>query len=439
MKTLFTLIGLVLLTLHFSWAQGSWQISDSLEAGLTDIFFVDTQNGWITTESDTVFHTTNGGETWEVQTFGSDYVVENLFFIDAQTGWLAGDLGTILKTTDGGATWQETNTGVYDLIVSLFFLDASTGFAVGEGGLLLKTTDGGQSWTEQRVPNDTTENQCVFFVDQNNGWIAGVWEESGMILKTTDGGTTWTTVFHDTSYGPFRAIFFTDAMNGWVSGMEGIILHTSDGGSTWQEQRRGLDNEQIRHLYFADANTGWAAGIKGYMLSTTDGGADWDMTALPVNKKIMGMCFTDAQHGWAVTSAGGSKGGKGEGDSEESDSTGTPDSNNSLGYILTYVPQETAIEDELAELSIQNYVLFQNYPNPFNPVTVIRYQIPETTPVRLEVFNVLGQKVSTLVNNVLTPGVYLVEFNALGLPSGIYYYKLQTGNYESVKQMLLIK
>jgi len=441
MKTLFTAVTALMLTLQAAWAQSGWQIADSLEASLTGIVFVDEQNGWIATESDTIFHTTDGGASWQVQTFGSDYVIEDMFFVDANTGWLAGDVGTILKTTNGGATWQETNTGVYDLIVSLFFMDADNGFAVGEGGLLLKTTDGGQNWSAQRVPNDTTENQSVYFVDADHGWIAGVWEESGVVLKSDDGGASWTTVFHDTAYGPFRAIVFTDTLNGWVSGMGGIILHTSDGGLSWQEQRKGLDNEQIRHMYFADENTGWAAGIKGYMLSTTDGGLDWDMTALPVNKKIMGMCFTDAEHGWAVTSAGGSQGGKGGGDGEEGEEgEGTPDSTATVGYILTYTPEETAIDDNSASgFTADDFVLYQNYPNPFNPVTVICYQIPKTTPVRLEVFDVLGKKVSTLVNNLQAAGSHSVEFNAEHLPSGIYYYRLQTETFTSVKQMLLLK
>ncbi len=85
------------------------------------------------------------------------------------------------------------------------------------------------------------------------------------------------------------------------------------------------------------------------------------------------------------------------------------------------------------------FVLEQNYPNPFNPLTVIRYQLPVQSPVRLSVFNVLGQEVQTLVNEVQHAGFRQIEFDGTGLPSGIYFYKLQAGSYIATKRLLLMK
>ena len=85
------------------------------------------------------------------------------------------------------------------------------------------------------------------------------------------------------------------------------------------------------------------------------------------------------------------------------------------------------------------FMLSQNYPNPFNPTTVIRYSIPQAGNVTLKVFNVLGKEVRTLVNNFQHPGSYSVNFNAAGLASGLYFYRLSSGNFVSVKKMLLIK
>jgi hypothetical protein len=85
------------------------------------------------------------------------------------------------------------------------------------------------------------------------------------------------------------------------------------------------------------------------------------------------------------------------------------------------------------------YSLMQNYPNPFNPTTTIRFTIPEKVQVKLEVYNLIGQKVATLVNGELNAGSYNVEFNGTGLSSGIYLYRIQAGNFTSVKKMLLIK
>jgi len=75
------------------------------------------------------------------------------------------------------------------------------------------------------------------------------------------------------------------------------------------------------------------------------------------------------------------------------------------------------------------YSLLQNYPNPFNPITTIRYQIPELSFVTLKVFDVLGGEIATLVNEEKPAGEYEVDFDATGLPSEIYFYKLKAGSF----------
>ncbi len=86
-----------------------------------------------------------------------------------------------------------------------------------------------------------------------------------------------------------------------------------------------------------------------------------------------------------------------------------------------------------------SFALEQNYPNPFNPSTVIKYAVPQDGMVTLSIYNVLGQKVSTLVNQVQKAGRYDVTFDAGGLSTGIYFYKIESGNFSSVKKMMLIK
>jgi hypothetical protein len=85
------------------------------------------------------------------------------------------------------------------------------------------------------------------------------------------------------------------------------------------------------------------------------------------------------------------------------------------------------------------FILNQNYPNPFNSETVIRYALPVTCYIDLSIYNILGQKVLTLVSEKQPAGSHSVEFDAYNLPSGIYYYKLTAGTYQQVRKMLLIK
>ncbi|MCS7211837.1 MAG: T9SS type A sorting domain-containing protein [Chloroherpetonaceae bacterium] len=87
----------------------------------------------------------------------------------------------------------------------------------------------------------------------------------------------------------------------------------------------------------------------------------------------------------------------------------------------------------------QSFALFQNYPNPVNPSTTIRYALPTAAMVSLKVYDVLGREVATLVSERQAAGEYAVPFNATGLASGVYFYRLQAGSYVETKKMMLAK
>ena len=89
--------------------------------------------------------------------------------------------------------------------------------------------------------------------------------------------------------------------------------------------------------------------------------------------------------------------------------------------------------------NILRYNLEQNYPNPFNPATNIRFSLPSASQVNLTVFNIIGQKVKTLINNVISAGEHTVEFNASNLPTGVYIYKITTPQFSEAKKMMLVK
>jgi hypothetical protein len=85
------------------------------------------------------------------------------------------------------------------------------------------------------------------------------------------------------------------------------------------------------------------------------------------------------------------------------------------------------------------YSLAQNYPNPFNPYTIIKYSVPKAVNVKLTVYDILGKEVAVLVNETKQPGFYEAEFNASGLATGVYFYKIEAGKFNSVKKMMLVK
>ncbi|MDR9388308.1 MAG: T9SS type A sorting domain-containing protein, partial [Balneolaceae bacterium] len=107
-------------------------------------------------------------------------------------------------------------------------------------------------------------------------------------------------------------------------------------------------------------------------------------------------------------------------------------------YGFTSDEVGTSIEDW--ETSVPSaYTLEQNYPNPFNPTTNIKFALPNAADVKLEVFNVLGQRVGTLVNGQMNAGYHTVTFDATNLSSGVYIYRISAGQYSQVKRMMLIK
>ncbi len=87
----------------------------------------------------------------------------------------------------------------------------------------------------------------------------------------------------------------------------------------------------------------------------------------------------------------------------------------------------------------EEFSMSQNYPNPFNPATTIKYSIPKGGLVTLKIFNILGQQVVTLVNKEQRAGEYSIEFSLMNLASGVYFYRIQTGNYSLTKKMILLK
>ena len=109
-----------------------------------------------------------------------------------------------------------------------------------------------------------------------------------------------------------------------------------------------------------------------------------------------------------------------------------------IGHATSLVPIDGVVDDG-SGIVPTTFVLAQNYPNPFNPTTVIGYQLPTASDVKLVVFDLLGRKVAALVDERQSPGIYEVRFNAAGLASGVYLYRLTAGNAVQTRKMLVVK
>jgi hypothetical protein len=115
-----------------------------------------------------------------------------------------------------------------------------------------------------------------------------------------------------------------------------------------------------------------------------------------------------------------------------------------IGYgrsdtMMIIVTKGTATSVAALRTTCELFRLDQNYPNPFNPNTTITYALPKSSMVRLSVYDILGQEVSTLVNERTSAGSYQVKFHGAGLPSGVYVYRLQAGDFVQSKKLVVVK
>jgi photosystem II stability/assembly factor-like uncharacterized protein len=226
---------------------------------------------------------------WSPQTLGSLLPLYDVDFVDASNGWACG-FG-IYHTVDGGLTWQEQPTGTNEDYNGISFVDADHGWAVGQDATILHTTDGGQTWHEQ-TSAAIYPLYDVSFVDRDNGWTVGFQD----VLHTTDGGATWTA---QRSIGTSKAVTFTDARTGWATAGGGIV-RTTNAGATWiQSWQTGA---MMFDLSFPTATDGWAAGVEGKVFHTSDGGENWTLQETGVAGILYGVSFVDTLHGWACAS-----------------------------------------------------------------------------------------------------------------------------------------
>ena len=107
-------------------------------------------------------------------------------------------------------------------------------------------------------------------------------------------------------------------------------------------------------------------------------------------------------------------------------------------YVPVTLHVNTVGVNEISAIPTE-FALLQNYPNPFNPTTVIKYALPRAARVTLSVYNMLGQLVSTLVNEVQQVGSHHIEMNGANLASGVYFYRFEADNFVAMKKLLILK
>lgn len=406
----------MLFTITCSNLNSQWILQTSgTNNDLYSVYFANNYTGWVAGDNGTIIKSTNSGANWNNQVSGTNNILMSVRFFNSTTGWVVGDSGTILRTTNGGIDWNFCLSGTINILRAVYFVNSQTGWIVGDSGTVLKTTDGGDDWSFQSGVSSNKLNS-VYFIDGNTGWISC----AGAIYKTTDSGNNWIWLTNYTK--DLVSIFFINENTGWVTGSVYTILKSTDGGMNWSNLSLSSPTDKgdsppavYTSVYFINENTGWftsSHSFGGAIHKTTNGGFNWT-TDFPTtqNEKLYSICFSNPGYGWAVGEAG------------------------------TVLANTTVNETSINKFNnvVDKFYLSQNYPNPFNPATNIKYSIIKNGLVVLKVFDNLGRNIATLVNEKQNAGTYEINFNAGNLPSGIYFYKLQSGDFTDTKKMLVVK
>lgn len=364
----------------------------------------------------------------------------------------SGTVKSIYKSTDGGESWNEVLFGSPSNFLYIS-CDSSGGvYAANVSNGVMKSTNYGLNWTN--IPSSTFGNNNVNSVKcGKNGYIyAGV--TSAGIYVSTDNGNTFT----NTALTGFTIVSLqVDRFNsniiyaGASSASQGGFFRSTDAGFNFSANLNpfniyGIVQKPNGNIYTVSTSTGYPFD------KSTNGGLNWT-TMFNHSGAMRGECLDPS--GTVIYTSG--NGGVWK---------STNDGVNFTNYNFTYSSNQILfwywkvlvavlgtsnggvwIYNDSSYLSVENknnlpmnFELYQNYPNPFNPVTIIMYDIPKTSKVKLVIYDILGREVITLINNEFKEaGRYIAEFNASNFASGVYFYRIEMGDYKMCKKLVLLK
>jgi len=375
-------------------AFSQWQKCIGLERQYISSLIVKGNNIFAGTENG-IFISTNNGDNWSETAPLYNWIFsltcnENSIFSGTEL--------ELFHSTNNGNNWTRTGWNYY-IGVSALSINGNSIIAGTSGIGICISTNNGSNWVFGNFPLDyvytLTSNMYFSFAGNNDG-----------VYRSTDKGFVWT--------------------------LTGLNIPTISLVSNGSNIYAGTDHSGV---YFSSNNgTSWFP-------TALDTGV---VTSLEINGSILVAGF---DHGGIYLSSD-----NGMNWAQKNQGFDTLPTIYSLKIFNNYIYAGTYGNSlwcrPLSEMiGIQNismevpaaFSLSQNYPNPFNPSTTIKFSIPKSSAIKLTIFDITGRELEVLVNETLAAGTYQTEWNASSYSSGIYFYKLQSGNYSETKRMILVK
>lgn len=439
MKKSFALITILYFIGSYNISFSGWaEQSSPVTADFTGASAVNENVCWMCGYSGTIIRTTNGGINWTLANSGlTAYDFATIFAIDSDNCWIGGQNGTLWKTTNGGSQWIAVLLNPSSQFIdAIHFFDNSFGFVLGDPvnnvwGYYI-TTNGGISWALGSNAPSAPGGEASW----NNSYCA---LDTGHIWW----GTNNSKIYKGSFRGPFTYAPTTGAENSFcivfnhpLTGVAAMAtasftglntMLSSDGGTSWNSSSYLPAGIQYGMKGIPGTQYIWMTGsglFSGHVLRSTDNG-NWFDTQFSFVPGNAGGCISmvNINCGWVGTL---------------STESGIPG-----GRIYKY-SDNIGISGNSGVPSA--YKLEQNYPNPFNPSTIINYQLPMNSYVKLIVYDAVGREIAILTDEKQAAGIYNITFDASDYPSGIYFYRitvftdnLSPGSFSGTKKMCLIK
>jgi hypothetical protein len=389
------------------------------------IDFSDSLSGWIFTSDGIYLRTGDGGRSWIKDWLGAPHSIKQIKAVSTSECWLVYSdtfpKVTILKTEDG-TNWKEIPIpdSLNNARGKLEFASPATIWLPSRQGIFI-SMDYGKSWQKRLGPWGVGCN--IDFRDSLNGLIA-FWDSGpggetyGTTLSSKNGGMSWDTLSYKSSSSLIKIKYY-NANYGYSISKRAMAYDMPN------YEYLGLFNG-VSTINFTAGNVAPSSVIGGlYYLN----GENFVVTSYHRMKRLSGdtthYILSSGSEGLAVVAF-----------------EAIPERWNwiltTANHLYQSVDIPTAV-DHTSDARITLSTLDQNYPNPFNPSTRISFSLPSRSFVTLKIFDVMGREVATLASEEMPAGISSRQWNASGMPSGVYFYRLQAGNYTETKKLSLVK
>lgn len=395
------------------------------------------------TEGGGLYHSDEHFQNWQIENVFHNTVIE-VMIIGPDDALYAGASGGVYRSTDGGKDWEAL--GPYQTTPWAICIDSSNNIFIASisGGSIWRRTDNGKAWTE------VLENEDVYsLITTPSGSILAGRITKGM-LRSTDNGDSWSVV---DSTGVTRS-FACNSHGEIFAAISGTgVLKSSDDGVMWTSANGDLYSFSTRAITICPDDYIYLGDYNGVFYSTNNGVNWWQSYYDIYHIAINSLAYNSLGHVIAASDNDGVFMTVDHGLHFNQINNGLDclrtrslavDKSNYL-YVGTVdsglyrsVKSTDVKYDHNSEFPLY-FSLSHNYPNPFNPSTEITYSIPKATDVTLKIYDLLGREVALLVNERKPAGEYTLNWNAAGLPGGVYFYRIVAGEFIETKKMVAIR